>query len=132
MLWFRHLRVVLNVISKMNKAQFNRAQSQSEKSVLEGLWVVLVNDKTQGMANYEGRVPVMAKSGDNGHFLLGFKNVVSARKFVTASSLESAEPRMVVKANQNNMIDVAKANGVVGILVDYDPKTQQYESASAL
>ena len=39
---------------------------------------------------------------------------------------------MVVKANQDNVIDVAKANGVVGILVDYDPSTQQYDSASAL
>lgn len=110
----------------------NKQQIPADKSILDGLWVVLVQDETEGMACYEGRVPMMAKSDDNGCFLLGFKNVLSARKFVTTSDIESAEPRMVVKANKDSVIDVAKANGVVGVLVDYDPNTKEFDSAAAL
>ena len=39
---------------------------------------------------------------------------------------------MVVKGNKDELMRVARANGVVGVLVDYDPKTGAYVSAAAL
>jgi hypothetical protein len=39
---------------------------------------------------------------------------------------------MVVRSNKDELLRVAKANGVVGVLVDYDPTTRAYSAASAL
>ena len=57
---------------------------------------------------------------------------VQARKFLETSPVPGAEPRMVVRSNKDELLRVAKANGVVGVLVDYDPQTRAYSAASAL
>ena len=102
-------------------------------SVLEGLWVLLVANEGQlPTADADGRVPMMAKAGDDAAYLLGFKNVVKARQFLTATEVEGAEPRMVVRGNREEMYRIAKSAGAAGVLVDYDPATQQYAAASAL
>ena len=64
--------------------------AEIERSSLDGLWVLLV-------PNEEQRIPMMAKAGNDQTYLLGFKNMNNARKFLTDSSIENAEPRMVVK-----------------------------------
>lgn len=100
------------------------------KSSLDGLWVVLVNGAQA--VNETTPVPMMARAGNDETYLLGFKNAFNARKFLKDSSIEDAEPRMVVKGNKGEFLNIARANGVVGVLVDYDPATQQYASASEL
>ena len=100
---------------------------------LDGLWVLLVANEGQlPTADADGRVPMMAKSGDDAAYLLGFKNVAKARQFVAASALDGAEPRMVVRGNRDDIVRIAKSAGVVGTLVDYDPTTQQYAASGAL
>jgi hypothetical protein len=111
-------------------------QQQSELSVqrsaLDGLWVLLVENEGQAASDIEGRVPMMARTGNDQTYLLGFKNAHNARRFLEASAINGAEPRMVVKSNKSEFLRVAQANGVVGVLVDYDPTTQQYSAASEL
>ncbi|HEY5944352.1 MAG TPA: hypothetical protein VIV40_02625 [Kofleriaceae bacterium] len=79
-----------------------------------------------------GRVPVMARAGNDQTYLLVFKNVVKARQFVSNSNLEGAEPRMVVRGNREDIIRIARSAGVVGTLLDYDPSTQKYAETQAL
>jgi hypothetical protein len=88
---------------------------------LDGLWILLVDNAE----------PVMARAGDDQTYLLVFKDVVKARQFVAASELH-AEPRMVVRGNKDDILRVARSAGVVGTLLDYDPSTQQYASATSL
>lgn len=108
------------------------------KSSLDGLWVLLVDEQRAGEhtespdQERDGRVPIMARAGNEQTYLLGFKNVVTARKFIESSALDRAEPRMVVKGNKDELIEIAQENGAVGVLVDYDPSTQQYGSAASL
>ncbi|WP_428268062.1 hypothetical protein [Haliangium sp.] len=104
------------------------------ESKLVGLWVLLVDNEGQlTVADDKARVPMMARAGNDQTFLLGFKNMVNARKFVTSSELgDHVEPRMVVKSNKNEMLEIARQAGVVGILVDYDPVTQKYATATEL
>jgi len=85
------------------------------------MWVVLVDS-----------APVMAHAGDNQNYLLVFKNVVTARKFLASQELDGAEPRMVVRGNHDEIVSTARASGATGTLLDYDPSTQHYASASAL
>jgi hypothetical protein len=100
---------------------------------LAGLWVLLVqNDGELTTQDPEGRVPVMARSGDDQTYLLVFKDVAKARQFVAVQELDGAEPRMVVRGNQQELVRIARSAGVVGTLLDYDPKTQRYASARAL
>ena len=100
---------------------------------LPGLWVLLVNNDGELTAqDAAGRVPVMARAGNDKTYLLVFKNVAKARQFVTSSALDGAEPRMVVRGNHEDIVRIAKSAGVVGTLLDYDPATQQYASAGAL
>ncbi len=100
---------------------------------LAGLWVLLVqNDGEISTQDPEGRVPVMARSGDDQTYLLVFKDVAKARKFVAVQDLDGAEPRMVVRGNQQDIVRIARSAGVVGTLLDYDPTTQRYASAQAL
>ena len=107
--------------------------SQAQTQNLDGLWVLLVSNEgeltTQDSA---GRVPVMARTGNDQTYLLVFKNVVKARQFVSNSNLEGAEPRMVVRGNRDDIIRIARSAGVVGTLLDYDPSTQKYAAAQAL
>lgn len=100
---------------------------------LAGLWVLLVqNDGEISAQDQEGRVPVMARAGDDQTYLLVFKDVVKARKFLAVQDLDGAEPRMVVRGNQQDIVRIARSAGVVGTLLDYDPTTQRYASARAL
>lgn len=105
----------------------------AQKSTLDGLWVLLVDNAGQlKTADETGRVPMMARAGDDETYLLGFKNASKAREFLTRSNVDDAEPRMVVKANKTEYLRIASAAGVAGILVDYDPVTQQYAAATEL
>ncbi len=94
------------------------------KSSLEGLWVLLVDQD-------EDRVPMMARAGNHETYLLGFKNMFNARKFMQHSEVE-AEPRMIVKGNKGEFLAKAQSHGAVGVLVDYDPTTQAYSGAAEL
>ena len=108
-------------------------QSTIDAPAIGGLWVLLVqNDGELATQDNDGRVPVMARAGNDQTYLLVFKNVAKARQFVAASELDGAEPRMVVRGNRDDIVRIAKSAGVVGTLVDYDPKTQQYAAAGAL
>ncbi|MBX3158489.1 MAG: hypothetical protein KF773_21145 [Deltaproteobacteria bacterium] len=99
---------------------------------LAGLWVLLVTNEGELQAqDADGRVPVMARAGDDQRYLLVFKDVVKARKFVATSDLDGAEPRMVVRGNRDDIVRIAKSAGVVGTLLDYDPSTQRYASAQS-
>jgi len=103
------------------------------KSSLDGLWVLLVANEGQiPTAGIDGRVPMMARTGNDETYLLGFKNMSKAREFIAKSALENAEPRMVVKGNKSEYLRLANQVGVTGVLVDYDPNTQQYGSASEI
>ena len=101
-------------------------EAAAGRGSLDGLWLVLVDGQD------EQRVPMMARAGDEQTYLLGFKNAHKARKFLETSPVPGAEPRMVVRSNKDELLRVAKANGVVGVLVDYDPQTRAYSAASAL
>src|SRR5258705_2096870 len=106
---------------------------QTSSPTLDGLWVLLVSNEGELIAqDAAGRVPVMARAGNDQTYLLVFKNVVKARQFVSNSSLEGAEPRMVVRGNRDDIIRIARSAGVVGTLLDYDPSTQKYAAADAL
>ena len=106
---------------------------QTHSPTLDGLWVLLVSNEGELMAqDAAGRVPVMARAGNDQTYLLVFKNVVKARQFVSNSNLEGAEPRMVVRGNRDDIMRIARSAGVVGTLLDYDPSTQQYAGAQAL
>lgn len=105
----------------------------TDTPALGGLWVLLVqNDGELSTQDSDGRVPVMARAGNDQTYLLAFKNVVTARQFVAKQDLEGAEPRMVVRGNRDELVRIAKSAGVVGTLIDYDPSTQKYAAAGAL
>lgn len=106
--------------------------SDEDKSALVGLWVLLVDNEGQLPNAGADRVPMMARAGNDQTYLLGFKNMTNARKFMKQSQLEAAEPRMVVKGNKSHFLEIARNAGVVGILVDYDPTTQEYAAATEL
>jgi hypothetical protein len=100
---------------------------------LDGQWVLLIENKGElGAQDAEGRVPVMARAGDDKTYLLVFKNVAKARQFVALSDLDGAQPRMVVRGNRDEIVRIARSANVVGTLVDYDPATQGYAATGAL
>lgn len=100
---------------------------------LANLWVLLVqNDGELNAQDADGRVPMLARSGDDQKYLLVFKNVAKARQFLSTQELDGAEPRMVVRGNHDDILRIVRSAGVVGTLLDYDPATQKYASASAL
>jgi hypothetical protein len=106
---------------------YSQNVASEQKSSLEGLWVVLVSEEDR-------RVPMMAQAGPE-TYLLGFKNMTSARRFVQLSELPdqmNAEPRMVVRGNKTEFLRLAQDAGVTGVLVDYDPATQNYSAAAEL
>lgn len=75
---------------------------------------------------------MLARTGDDQKYLLVFKNAAKARQFLSTQEVDGAEPRMVVRANHDDIVRIARSAGVVGTLLDYDPTTQKYASASAL
>jgi len=100
---------------------------------IDGLWVLLVSNEGELTAqDPNGRVPVMARAGNDQTYLLVFKDVVKARRFVADTELDGAEPRMVVRGNREDIIRIARSAGVVGVLQDYDAKSQKYAAATAL
>lgn len=100
---------------------------------LNGLWVLLVNNEGElSTQDGDGRVPVMARAGNDKTYLLVFKNMVKARQFISASELTGAEPRMVVRGNRDDIVRIAQSANAIGTLVDYDPTTQQFASTGAL
>jgi hypothetical protein len=106
---------------------------QTTQTPIDGLWVVLVQNAGElPTEDAEGRVPVMARAGDEQTYLLVFKNVVSARQFLATQSIDGAEPRMVVRGNREDILRIARSAGATGTLLDYDPTTQKYAQARAL
>ncbi len=99
-------------------------------TTIDGLWLVMIEQDTGPVI--EGRVPLMARAGDDQNYLLAFRNAQGARKFLESSPVANAEVRLVVRSNKDELLRVARENGVVGMLVDYDPETQAYGSAAAL
>jgi hypothetical protein len=108
-------------------------QNRTDTTPLTNLWVLLVqNDGELNTQDAEGRVPMLARTGNDQKYLLVFKNVAKARQFLSTQDVPDAEPRMVVRANHADIVRIAKSAGVVGTLLDYDPATQKYASAGAL
>jgi hypothetical protein len=108
-------------------------QNRTDTTRLTNMWVLLVqNDGELTTQDADGRVPMMARAGDDQTYLLVFKNVVKARQFLSAQDVDGAEPRMVVRANHDDIVRIARSAGVVGTLLDYDPTTQKYASTGAL
>ena len=85
------------------------------------MWVLLVD-----------RDPVLARAGDNQNYLLVFKNVMKARQFLAVQGVDGAQPRMVVRGNRDDVLQLARSAGAVGTLLDYDPSTQAYAAANGL
>jgi len=111
----------------------SRTVAASNQNPLTNLWVVLVqNDGELETEDAEGRVPMIARAGNDQKYLLVFKNVVKARQFLSTQEATGAEPRMVVRANHDDIVRIARSAGVVGTLLDYDPATQKYASTGAL
>jgi hypothetical protein len=107
--------------------------TRTESTPLTNLWILLVqNDGELATQDPDGRVPMMARAGDDQTYLLVFKNVVKARQFLSTQDVDGAEPRMVVRANHDDIVRIAKSAGVVGTLLDYDPRTQKYAGTGAL
>lgn len=107
--------------------------NRTDTTPLTNLWVLLVhNDGELTTQDAEGRVPMMARAGNDQTYLLVFKNVAKARQFLSAQDVDGAEPRMVVRANHDDIVRIARSAGVVGTLLDYDPTTQKYASTGAL
>ncbi|HEX3765292.1 MAG TPA: hypothetical protein VHW23_41635 [Kofleriaceae bacterium] len=75
---------------------------------------------------------MLARTGNDQRYLLVFKNVAKARQFLSTQEVQGAEPRMVVRANRDDIVRIARSAGVVGTLLDYDPATQKYASTGAL
>ncbi len=110
-----------------------QTRTAMDPTPLTNLWVLLVhNDGELTTQDADGRVPMMARAGNDQTYLLVFKNVVKARQFLTAQDVGGAEPRMVVRANHADIVRIARSAGVVGTLLDYDPRTQKYASTGAL
>jgi hypothetical protein len=110
-----------------------RRDTTTNQTSLTNLWVLLVqNDGELTTQDADGRVPMMARAGNDQTYLLVFKNVVKARQFLSKQDVDGAEPRMVVRANHDDIVRIARSAGVVGTLLDYDPATQKYASTGAL
>jgi hypothetical protein len=108
-------------------------QNRTDTTPLTNLWVLLVqNDGELTTQDANGRVPMLARTGNDQRYLLVFKNVAKARQFLSSQDVHDAEPRMVVRANHDDIVRIARSAGVVGTLLDYDPATQKYASAGAL
>ena len=116
-----------------SRTLMTQTRTTMDTTPLTNLWVLLVqNDGELTTQDADGRVPMMARAGNDQKYLLVFKNVVKARQFLTTQDFGGAEPRMVVRANHDDIVRIARSAGVVGTLLDYDPTTQKYASSGAL
>lgn len=119
-------------VSGHGQAKNRPAPLPTPPSSIDGLWILLVaNEGELPVTDPEGRVPMMARAGDDQHYLLAFKNVAKARQFLAACEV-TADPRMVVRGNKADLVKIAVSARVAGVLVDYDPATQGYAFAIEL
>src|SRR3954447_1587372 len=110
-----------------------QTRQATDTTPLTNLWVLLVqNDGELTTQDADGRVPMLARAGNDQRYLLAFKNVSRARHCLSSQAVQGAEPRMVVRATHDDILRIARSAGVVGTLIDYDPSTQKYASAGAL
>lgn len=101
-------------------------------TTIEGLWVLLVpNEGELPTSDPDGRVPMMARAGDEQTYLLAFKNVAKARQFLAAHDM-TADARMVVRGNKAEYLRIGASAKAAGVLIDYDPSTQAYLAAIEL
>lgn len=119
-----------------NRWNANRATTPAPApavpTTIEGMWILLIaNEGELAITDPDGRVPMMARAGDDKTYLLAFKNVAKARQFLTVCEAP-AEPRMVVRGNKAEVFRICESVKVAGVLVDYDPATQQYAFAIEL
>ena len=63
----------------MQEANFAQARSS-----IDGLWVLLVSGDQPAQGS---RIPMMARAGNDETYLLGFKTMHNARKFLKDSSI---------------------------------------------
>ncbi len=116
--------------------QTNRAKTPTGVPALptsiDGLWVLLVaNEGELPVSDAEGRVPMMARAGDDQTYLLAFRNVAKARLFLEAAE-STAGLQMVVRGNKDDLMKICSSASVVGVLIDYDLATQAYAAAIEL
>jgi hypothetical protein len=122
----------MHQVSGYGQAKNRPAPPPTPPSSIDGLWILLVaNEGELPVTDPEGRVPMMARAGDDQHYLLAFKNVAKARQFLAACEV-TADPRMVVRGNKADLLKIAESAKVAGVLVDYDPATQGYAFAIEL
>src|SRR4051794_31964065 len=96
--------------------QANRAKSPTGAPALpttiDGLWVLLVaNEGELPVSDAEGRVPMMARAGDDQTYLLAFRNVAKARQFLAACE-SSAGLQMVVRGNKDDLVRISQSANV--------------------
>jgi hypothetical protein len=104
-----------------------RAYDPSVKgSSIENHWVILVPEAGDG-----AKTPMLARAGD-GLYLLAFRTGFTARKFMTDSGLQGAEPRMVVGSILPQILASVAGKGITGVLVDYDFSTHTYREAGLM
>lgn len=108
----------------MNAAAARTYDPQVKGSSIENLWVILVPEAT-------GKTPMLARAGD-GLYLLAFKTGFTARKFMTDSGVQGAEPRMVVGSIKPEILASVEGKGITGVLVDYDFTTNSYKEAGLM
>jgi len=108
------------------------APAPAVPATIEGMWILLIaNEGELTVTDPDGRVPMMARAGDDQTYLLAFKNVAKARQFLSVCEAP-AEPRMVVRGNKAEIFRICASVKVAGVLVDYDPSTQHYAFAIEL
>lgn len=121
------------MIPRTENAPRNRPVTANLPNTIAGLWVLLVpNEGELPAQDADGRVPVMCRAGNGQTYLLVFKNMVKARQFAQTQGMDDAEARMVVRANHDDLLRIARSAQAAGTLVDYDPTTQAYAGTGPL
>jgi len=90
------------------------------------------NDGELKTQDNDGRVPIMARAGNDQTYLLVFKNVVTARQFVATQELDGAERAWSFVANRDDIVRIAKSAGVIGTDARLRSDDQKYASTGAL
>jgi len=121
------------MIPRSETATRTRPITSQLPNTIAGLWVLLVQNQGElPEQDADGRVPVMCAAGNGQTYLLVFKHMVKARQFAQTQGLDEAEARMVVRANHEDMLRIARSAKAAGTLIDFDPTTQQYAGTGAL